>query len=510
MLIGLPVCQNVFARLKPLHNFFSFRNSCILCKSTERQQTLRDQSFYNERHAWPRLGCAALSMRERQTSSPCIHHEKRTIMEHLDTGTLEDWYANRAKPAPALLRRLAVIAPDDAPGLSALRQRLAQRGPQSLNCDHFAAGFNGKASVSLASAFEQIRQRHQADPYDIVLLLEGRPDALGIAESNGLIPEQVSRMPAPVWTAIGEDDANTELGDVANRVFPNPGVLIDALPFPAVQPQAGKAYAEPSPDFSPEPSPEPAHQPVADPAFTLVTTPAETVPSPLLTLPSRHGTLTPERASAHPLVLCAAGAVIVASITAVAAMMGWLPSRAQADVGGAGRAAATALTPPAATPATSMVTSRPAAPAASVVNEGESIPAVLPAATTAEPETGQAAPLPSTPPVPQGSGMGGGAALAAAGAAGVMAAGAGERAASPAPAPAKRARRTPRRQPEPPFAQARAPRQVGSTEVPSVDFVGTKSRQQVIAELMEARRMNDRQAANGNYFSAPGGRSVRR
>ena len=139
-------------------------------------------------------------------------------MEHLDTGTLENWYANRAMPTPALLQRLAVIAPDDAPGLAALRQRLAQRSPRSLNCDHFAAGFNGVASASLASAFEQIRQRHATDPYDIVLLLEGRPEALGIAESNGLIPEQVSRTPVPVWTAV-HDPVVDVTQDVLNQPF---------------------------------------------------------------------------------------------------------------------------------------------------------------------------------------------------------------------------------------------------------------------------------------------------
>ena len=142
-------------------------------------------------------------------------------MEHLDTGTLENWYANRALPLPGALRRLAVIAPDDAPGLAALRQSLSRR-THSLNCDHFAAGFEGAASANLADAFEQIRQQHASQPYDLVLLLEGRPEALGIAESNGLIPELVSRTPVPVWTAIGEDDANTVLGDVANQVFPTP------------------------------------------------------------------------------------------------------------------------------------------------------------------------------------------------------------------------------------------------------------------------------------------------
>ena len=410
-------------------------------------------------------------------------------MEHLDTGSLENWYANRAMPTPALLQRLAVIAPDDAPGLAALRQRLAQRSPRSLNCDHFAAGFNGVASASLASAFEQIRQRHATDPYDIVLLLEGRPEALGIAESNGLIPEQVSRTPVPVWTAIGEDDANTEVGDVANRVFPNPGALIDALPLQAAQPHRSTAA----------PASEAARQPVAAPVFTLVTASNDAVPAYYPVLPSRYDAATPERVSAHPLVLCAAGAVIVASITAVAAMLGWLPSRVQANAGLPDRPVTTVTGLPAAPP-----------PASRVMNAADAAPAAMPAAGARDPVDDPASlpPAPLAPQAPQSSGIGEGAALAAAGAAGVVAA--ASRTQSASPDPAKRARSTPRRRLETPSQRVQAPRQVGSTEVPVVDFVGTKSRQQVIAEMMEARRAANRQAGNSNYFSDLGEAAARR
>jgi hypothetical protein len=426
-------------------------------------------------------------------------------MEHLDTGTLENWYANRAKPVPTLLQRLAVIAPDDAPGLAALRQRLAQRSPRSLNCDHFAAGFNGDGSASLASAFEQIRQRHATDPYDIVLLLEGRPEALGIAESNGLIPEEVSRMPVPVWTAIGEDDANTELGDVANRVFPNPAALIDALPLQAAQPHAAAAASAPAP------APQARHQPVAAPMFSLVTASNDAAPAHLLTLPSRHAAAAPERASAHPLVLCAAGAVIVASITAVAAMLGWLPSRVQANAGMTERPVTTVTSLPV---APSSPTPAAAAPAARVVNADDSVPAAGEPAGTAAP-VAEPASMPSAPSAPQSSGIGDDAAVAAAGAAAGAAGAAGlvaARSASSvaAPAPVKRPKRSSRRQPETRSAQVQAPHQVGSTEVPVVEFVGTKSREQVIAEMMEARRAASRQAANNNYFPGFGGSPTRR
>jgi hypothetical protein len=418
-------------------------------------------------------------------------------MEHLDTGAAESWYANRAMPAPTLLQRLAVIAPDDAPGLSALRRQLAQRGPKPLTCDHFAAGFDGAASASLASAFEQIRGRHAAEPYDVVLLLDGRPEALGIAESNGLIPEQVSRMPAPVWTAIGEDDANTELGDVANRVFPRPAALIDALPLQAAQPQASAAG----------PVSRQVRPPVAAPAFTLVSAANDAVPAHLPTLPSWHATAAAGRASPHPLVLCAAGAVIVASLTAVAAMLGWLPSRVQLNAAVPDRAVTTMSTLSPATAPGANVTGAPAAsiPAARGSSAAESGPSALPATSLPEPVS---EPLPSAP---QSSGMVDDGALAAAGAAagaaGLIAAAPRARAVRP---PAKTARRSPRRQAETPDRQAQAPRQVGSTEVPVIEFVGTKSRQQVIAELVEARRLANRQAANNHYFPGLGGPGARR
>lgn len=392
-------------------------------------------------------------------------------MEHLDTGTLENWYANRGLTLPGVLRRLAVVAPDDAPGLSALRQRLAQRTPHGLSCDHFAAGFSGTASDSLTGAFEQIRQRHAAEPYDIVLLLEGRPEALGIAESNGLIPDQVSRMPVPVWTAIGEDDANTALGDVANQVFSSPAALIAALPLPgAAQPQAAAASSAPA-----TPSTRELRLMTNGDSQAVLALPAIAVP---LVEP------TAARASAHPLVLCAAGAVIVASLTAIAAILGWLPSARMTTPNVPVRPAAQVFTAP--------------LPAA-VLRAAEAPAAIVP-----DPVPEPA----STPATPHSNGAAEGAALAAVGAAGIMAS--TPRVKAAASPPVKRARQSQRRRSEGAGAYAQAPRQVGSAEVPVVEFVGTKTREQVVAEMMEARRAANRQAANGNYFPGLGSPAARR
>lgn len=390
-------------------------------------------------------------------------------MEHAGAQTLDNWYANRALPFPSNLRRLAVIAPDTSPGLAALRQRLAQRATHPLRCDHYGAGFNQAGSASLEQAFEQMRMQHAIEPYDLVLLLDGSADALGIAESNGIIPGQVSRTPAPVWTAIGEDDANTELGDVANRVFSSVSALIEALPL-AVTAQQGTA----------RPSVV-ARQPVAQAIRP------EVMHLPVL---AHAGTAAPAPATGtHPLILCAAGAVILASFTAIAAMLGWLPNQKPGTVSTPAHAVAVTAPTPTATPVALPAPASPAPlPAPEVTAPAE--PAPEPAAAPGSPQT-------RGNDEPDGAPLG---AVAALGAAGL--------AAAPRKAEANQATRPrrPVRRTAPSAPAQEAPRQVGSNEVPVVEFVGTKTREQVIAEMMQARRAAARQAARGGLATSPDSR----
>lgn len=396
-------------------------------------------------------------------------------MEHAGAKTLDNWYANRALPFPTNLRKLAVIAPDNSPGLAALRQRLAQRAAHPLRCDHYAAGFNPVGSVSLGQAFEQMRSQHAVDPYDLVLLLDGSADALGIAESNGIIPGQVSRTPAPVWTAIGEDDANTELGDVANRVFASVSALIEALPLAVIaQPDAVRPAT------------------AANDTVGAKQAAAQTVRSAVVHLPVLAANpAAPAATGTHPLVLCAAAAVIVASFTAIAAMLGWLPNQQHRAV--ATPANAVASTAPAPTPMPAPVAlpaqaSPPPGPAPALVAPAEPEPAAAPAS----PQT-------RGNDEPDGTPLGAVAALGAAG----LAAAPRKAESSPATRPKRPVRRTAR-----PAPAQEAPRQVGSNEVPVVEFVGTKTREQVIAEMMQARRAAARQAANGNPVGLPESRAL--
>lgn len=412
-------------------------------------------------------------------------------MEHAGAKTLDNWYANRELPFPTSLRKLAVIAPDTSPGLAALRQRLAQRAAHPLRCDHYAAGFNQAGSASLEQAFEQLRIQHAIEPYDLVLLVDGSADALGIAESNGIIPGQVSRTPAPVWSAIGEDDANTELGDVANRVFASVSALIEALPLAVTaQPDIARSST--------------AANDTAATAAVMRQPAAEAIRPAVVHLPvlATASTAAPAAATGtHPLVLCAAGAVILASFTAIAAMLGWLPNQQQGVV--ATPAHAVASTTPTPTPAHAVASTAPApvpvVPPAPASPPPAPAPALaVPSESTPEPAATPASPQTRGNEEPDDAPLGTVAALGAAG----LAAAAPRKTEHSAPTRAKRpVRRTAR-----PAPVQEAPRQVGSNEVPVVEFVGTKTRAQVIAEMMQARRAAARQAARGGPMAMPDNR----
>lgn len=398
-----------------------------------------------------------------------------------------------AMPLP--WRRVAVLAPDDAPGLYTLRERLGN-WPE-LSAEHHAAEFRVPHSAALPEIFDRILERHGRQPYDAVLLLDGRADALGIAESTRLIPEQMRRMPMPVWSAIGEDDANTEIGDVAARTFPSPAALLDAL-----ERRRGARTQTNEPTTV---------------AWLPVPLAAPELPEEAMLAATRPRT--------HPLLLCAAVAVILASMTAIAAMLGVLPDlgrRGASPVAHetstptplpkAATALASAKTPPlSAAPALSGTVSKPAAvevmaPPTPPVAPDSPAPA-LPAAA---PEDAVASPKPAVLTEPASQSL----APASAVPQPAGATPAQPPAATPTPAERERpkaaaagpprskghiARRAPKRKHGMfTYAQTSGRHAPGSEEIPSFSFVGTKTRAQVVAEMIASRRQGDAKEESGN------------
>jgi hypothetical protein len=392
------------------------------------------------------------------------------------------------------LRRIAVLAPDDAPGLAALREHLGDW--TSLFAEHHAAGFTLPHSEALPAVFDRILERHARQPYDMVLLLDGRADALGIAESMRMIPEQIRRMPIPVWSAIAEDDANTEIGDVASRTFASPAALFKALQ------RCLDTAAEPP-----------------------ASTPAQWLPVPVAASAGMAPPPVAPRARTHPLVLCAAAAVIVASMTAIAAMFGVLPElRSAPAVPAATTPATAAATNAAPTPkllpsadmavGASRTASRPAPdvgsePARAAVHAAPLVTPLSPAGTVSA--TGTAAPEPAVLSTPASQPPAAAPVVApqvepvapeALPASGTER----ERPKAAAAGPPRTAKHVARRkvkQEHATLAQAQAQhhRSPGSDEIPEIRFTGTKTRAQVVAELLASRRA---EAAQANPdFQAP-------
>lgn len=419
------------------------------------------------------------------------------MMEHPRPGPWATGNLALAGDAQPVLRRIAVMAPDDAPGLAALRERLGAW--PALDAEHHAAGFHQPASAALPEVFERILERHRRQAYDALILLDGRADALGIAESMRMIPEQLRSMPMPVWSAIGEDDANTEIGDVAARTFSSPGALLNALQRCIdAAPRAASATAV---TWLPVPHGAPSEEPPAA-----------------------------GRPRTHPLVLCAAAAVILASMTAIAGMLGVLPDFRQPAPAQpvlqptSGEAAKSKLLP------TSEITVAKAKPAAAAPMPAKATMATM-ATTAATAATAPIAPAPAsaqtpaaadaatlsakTAPLAEPSDQAPPAAsdapqpVAAPVAPSTAAPSAVERerpraAAAGPPATRHRLARRSARHRFPVFAQAQTPRRhaPGSEEVPSFNFVGVKTRAQVRAELLASRRPRDASArADNTEFS---------
>ena len=104
-----------------------------------------------------------------------------------------------------------------------------------MQFDFFPARYAGTgAAEQVERSFAGIERQHAKRAYD-VLLIVGHPavDA-DIGVMHQVLAPRIASAVVPVFTALGTDDAQTILGDVANRVFPGPEAMLrhiaDCLP----------------------------------------------------------------------------------------------------------------------------------------------------------------------------------------------------------------------------------------------------------------------------------------
>lgn len=143
---------------------------------------------------------------------------------------------NQRLRTPTEFTRVAVIAPQNAAGLSDFRS-VAHLLEQHDLCqfDYFYASFQGEARIrTIEMAFTELVQNEHA--YDAVCVIRGGGDKAGLNElSEPRLARLVCRCPYPVFTGIGHSTDSVILDEFANQSFATPTKVIDHIKHTIIQ-----------------------------------------------------------------------------------------------------------------------------------------------------------------------------------------------------------------------------------------------------------------------------------
>ncbi|MFH4853682.1 exodeoxyribonuclease VII large subunit [Vibrio diabolicus] len=143
---------------------------------------------------------------------------------------------NQSLRTPTEFTRVAVIAPQNAAGLSDF-QSVAHLLEQHDLCqfDYFFASFQGEARVrTIEMAFTELVQNEYV--YDAVCVIRGGGDKAGLNElSEPRLARLVCRCPYPVFTGIGHSTDSVILDEFANQSFATPTKVIDHIKHTIIQ-----------------------------------------------------------------------------------------------------------------------------------------------------------------------------------------------------------------------------------------------------------------------------------
>ncbi|MDF4346826.1 exodeoxyribonuclease VII large subunit [Vibrio parahaemolyticus] len=143
---------------------------------------------------------------------------------------------NQRLRTPTEFTRVAVIAPQNAAGLSDFRS-VAHLLEQHNLCqfDYFYASFQGEARIrAIEMAFTELVQNEHA--YDAVCVIRGGGDKAGLNElSEPRLARLVCRCPYPVFTGIGHSTDSVILDEFANQSFATPTKVIEHIKLTIIQ-----------------------------------------------------------------------------------------------------------------------------------------------------------------------------------------------------------------------------------------------------------------------------------
>lgn len=143
---------------------------------------------------------------------------------------------NQSLRTPTEFTRVAVIAPQNAAGLSDFRSVALLLEQHNLcQFDYFFASFQGEARVrTIEMAFTELVQNEHA--YDAVCVIRGGGDKAGLNElSEPRLARLVCRCPYPVFTGIGHSTDSVILDEFANQFFATPTKVIDHIKYTIIQ-----------------------------------------------------------------------------------------------------------------------------------------------------------------------------------------------------------------------------------------------------------------------------------
>ncbi|MDW3046221.1 exodeoxyribonuclease VII large subunit [Vibrio sp. Vb1554] len=143
---------------------------------------------------------------------------------------------NQCLRTPTEFARVAVIAPQNAAGLSDFRS-VAHLLEQHDLCqfDYFYAPFQGEARIrAIEMAFSELVQNEHT--YDAVCVIRGGGEKAGLNElSEAKLARLVCRCPYPVFTGIGHSTDSVILDEFANQSFATPTKVIEHIKFTIIQ-----------------------------------------------------------------------------------------------------------------------------------------------------------------------------------------------------------------------------------------------------------------------------------
>lgn len=144
--------------------------------------------------------------------------------------------------------RLAVICRDCSSGLPWHVVQAQDLATLLERCglthfDYFPVSFDGPgAAAQLATAFEAIAAPSTHRRYDAILVVGGPDIDVDIDALHRVLVPCMRQAHLPVLTALGTDDGNTILGDIAWRVYPDPQALLSFVAAAVREP--GLLFAE--------------------------------------------------------------------------------------------------------------------------------------------------------------------------------------------------------------------------------------------------------------------------